>query len=162
MVGCHANHFLQLDFSASGANDFEIKTLQSGVLPIELAASEANYISKLLDSGHSLYNLTRDGQGSRHRPFGPSHSETISEIRKRQDKFAEQQQLSEIYYRDREGIFYSYEEKLKVLLPRNWLWSYLAEFFGSKGFAEKKELYRKLVAQRDAEIAALDRQQQIA
>ena len=68
--GCHANRALQKDFSNFGINCFEAHVLASGVAHKNLTTEEANQISRSLNLGKSLYNMTADGQGTWHHYHG--------------------------------------------------------------------------------------------
>lgn len=61
--GCHANQLLQSDFDQLGADYFEVEVLHRNLLSNTLPICEREEISKRLDGGTDLYNMTLDGQG---------------------------------------------------------------------------------------------------
>jgi hypothetical protein len=90
LIGCHANHTLQSDFSKFGANHFEAQALVRCVSLSKLPTLEADRISSLLNAGSPLYNLTLDGQGTGRKLHGHSNSEPISDRHARQRPKADQ------------------------------------------------------------------------
>lgn len=126
-IGCHANHALQSDFSRLGADHFEANIMAGGISLQNLAQVEADQITSFLDSGASLYNLTTDGQGTRHKPRGYTVSEPVSDRLAKQRAKAEQRRIDEIFFKKRMSVTDVFDQKLAALLPKTNFWVYFFE-----------------------------------
>ncbi len=65
--GCHPNYLLQTDFTRLGPNYFEVKLIAETITLPNISMAESNEISRLLNNGFDLYNMTVDGQGTANR-----------------------------------------------------------------------------------------------
>jgi group I intron endonuclease len=132
LAGCHANHALQSDFSALGANNFEAKTLANDVPQSRLNLIETQHIRLFLDSGDALYNLTFDGRGAGHKLRGLVRPQPISDQLANRRAEDERLRIEQIRTRKKEAVVNTFDKKLAQLVPQSEFSRYFfASFFCS-------------------------------
>jgi len=114
--GSHHNRVLQADFLRGGPGQFEAEVIAANVSTADLARVESETLSSLLRAGTPLYNLTRDGQGSR----TYSKSNATSAISDRVDisvRIAEGSQVDPDVIRRRKLISNETDLRFKSIFP---------------------------------------------
>lgn len=128
-LGSHPNQPLQTDFNRFGPDYFEVYLLLRNVSISSLSISESAQISKLIQDGANLYNLTIDGQGTPYIRRRNSIPEPVSDRIARQHAEEERKRLYETFRAKREQIYEIFEPKLAALLPNLNFWVYFTAVF---------------------------------
>jgi hypothetical protein len=128
-LGSHPNQPLQTDFNRFGPDYFEVYLLVRNVSISSLPISESAQISKLIQDGTDLYNLTIDGQGTPYIHRRNSIPEPVSDRIARQRAEEERKRLDETFRVKRKQIYETFEPKLTALLPNSNFWVYFTAMF---------------------------------
>lgn len=127
--GSHPNQPLQADFKRLGPDYFEAHLLVRNISNSSLTMSESDQISKLIQDGTDLYNLTIDGQGTPYTYRRSSIPEPVSDRIARQRAEEERKRLDETFRAKRKQIYETFEPKLAALLPNSNFWVYFTAVF---------------------------------
>lgn len=128
-LGSHPNQPLQTDFKRLGPDYFEVYLLVRNVSISSLTMSESAQISKLIQDGTDLYNLTIDGQGTPYTHRRNSIPEPVSDRIARQRAEEERKRLDETFRAKRKQIYETFEPKFAALLPNSNFWVYFMTVF---------------------------------